>query len=864
MIDWEQQKRQRQAAEQAPRRQVQSSGESDDGQPVLPSNWRAQRRRSFQEISNQDDGDHDDARPSKRPRQFIDSGYTSSHDGDDDEEPEWILLESTPKKVDFICELTLPPGFDRSEYRVVSLSSQSVSSSQNPAAPSTIPDSQEWLESLHTLSSAAHSNTDIPTIHLIEETPRPLQEALQVANIDANPNHSISEIPSRQLEKPLHPSNPDPLQSDHSSSCQPEQALEEHLFNQEPAENPFAGVFLTQPPLLSSLFADSAQSPEHSSHSSNEGPSQDTRQINSHCTENLGTGLQPAQRVSTLLDSNRGQLLSESSVIPDSVRTPALFNTISHPPSLSSISAHVDIPAVTSTPQRPIMEPSEQSPPQSAVELIRQIHVQVFGPDSEVSRMFDLTSDSLASPSAPLSGPEGFATTFGEGASSEQAQQSSHEHTTPSVEQPNPHMPVDVGVSPADLSHNQSHLNFDQQPQTVAPSDLTSSIDHIHSSHDDFSPGDHPIFDTGAGNNDQNSSPLERRESPEAVSEEQEQGDSQSEDQDAHEGGSEPFVVTLPMAASTRAMYHKTILENKKTMIEFGEVFAESVSQQPAQHLVAEIDRIFETLLNLCDFPAYDESLRHIGTEEIRKHAVNSNSKFSFVYEFLLGVSDLNLRVLIVSQPGRVLDYLEAVAENPELHASVCRLESARNTKSSAEGLEIILASAIDDFSSLRNIDVVIQFDHVARTARVPLELNYDTMLPIILSLVTTYSLEHLDLRLQEIEPNLSELERKNALSLATGATLEHLQHPQRGYPEPHEAAELFANFLRSPEAGLNWDPQPLPSQFFDIWASSQGRSQEVQDDLQTDSTSRKRPRVSTPDNVLENSGANFLAGEWR
>ena len=863
MIDWEQQKRQRQAAEQAWRRQVrENSGESEDGQPVLPPNWRAQRRRSFQEICDKEDDDHDDARSSKRPRQSIDSGYTSSHDGDDNEEFEWTLLKSSPKKkVDFVCELTLPPDFDRSEYRVVSLSSQSVSSSQNPTAPSTIPDSQEWLESLHTLSSATHPNTDIANTNLAEETSRTLQEALQVATIDVNLNHSISEIPSRQLEEPLHPPSPllDPLHSDHLSPSQPEEASEEHLFNQEPAKNTFSGVFLSQPPLPSSLFADSAQSSEHSSHSFNEGLSQDARQINSHCTTISRTGLQPAQGVSTLLDSNRGQLLSESSVILDSVGTPALLSTISHPPHLSSISAHVDIAAIASTPQRQIMEPSEQSPPQSAVELIRQIHVQVFGHDSEVSRMFDLTS-----PSAPLSGSEGFATTFGEGTSSEQVQQSSREHTTPSVEQPNPHMVVGVGVSPADLSHDQGHLNFDQPPQTVAPSDLTSSIDHIHSSHDDFSTGDHPIFDTGAGNNDQNSSPLERRESPEAVSEEQEQGDNQSEDQDAHVGSNEPFIVTLPMAANTRAMYLKTILENKKTMVEFGEVFAESMSQQPAQCLVTEIDRIFETLLNLCDFPAYDESLRHIGTEEIRKHAVNSNSKFSFVYEFLLGVSDLNLRVLIVSQPGRVLDYLEAVSENPELHASVCRLESSRNTKSPAEGLEIILASAIDDFSSLRNIDVVIQFDHVARTARVPPELNYDAMLPVILSLVTTYSLEHLDLRLQEIEPNLSELERKNALNLATGATLEHLQHPQRGYPEPHEAAELFANFLRSPEAGLNWDPQPLPPQFFDIWANSQRRTQEVQDDLQTDPISRKRPRVSNFDDVLENFEANLPAGEWR
>ncbi len=392
-------------------------------------------------------------------------------------------------------------------------------------------------------------------------------------------------------------------------------------------------------------------------------------------------------------------------------------------------------------------------------------------------------------------------------------------------------------------------INFDHPPQTVAPADLTTSVEHISSAHDDLSLGDQIL-----GGELEETAPVSAEGDADDFSHEpgvDEQDDDDDDDDDSH---SRHFTVTLPMAASTRATYLEVIEQNKDSMIKFAQVFATSYTSVPDTTVVAKVDAIFERLLNLCDLPAYDHDLPEMGKQEMMKHATNSNSKFLFVYEFLTGLWDINSRILVLSAPGRAFEYLEAVVSATDCPYSILGQEEPKR----ADGASVILAVAGEDLSAVEGgVDVVIAFDHAARAVELPPTLAYEAMAPIVLSLVATYSLDHIDQQFVQImEQDMDSLLKRNALNLATAKAREYLRTPENRHVAPHEAAKTFADFLRSPEIGLDWEPHPLPADVFEIWLSSQERSQLSQSqpdqaEALNGSNSLKRPSVSYLDEPL-------------
>jgi hypothetical protein len=165
----------------------------------------------------------------------------------------------------------------------------------------------------------------------------------------------------------------------------------------------------------------------------------------------------------------------------------------------------------------------------------------------------------------------------------------------------------------------------------------------------------------------------------------------------------------------------------------------------------------------------------------------------------------------------------------------------------------VILAEATPelDLANIRfesGLDVVITFDAAARAVNIPPSIGWEEMPPIVLSLIVNYTLEHINLQLGS---DLEGLERKNALNLVTAAVKGLLSAPEDNQPDPHVAAEMFANFLRSPDDGITWEHYVLPEKVFNLWLSSQPESDELQSDglLQVGSSngsrSRKRPSVS-------------------
>jgi len=390
-----------------------------------------------------------------------------------------------------------------------------------------------------------------------------------------------------------------------------------------------------------------------------------------------------------------------------------------------------------------------------------------------------------------------------------------------------------VRANPQDFGPpGRNEMSYEQIPATVAPSDLDVSASRVSIAHDDFLPENHALLDEDSGdhlevslrNVASNTIPLEE----------------DSEESDDEKGHNE-FILTLPMAANTRPQYLSMIDENKEIIVEYGKVFSTSLDTLPSETLVASMSFLFQRLLDLCDLPAYAESLPLMSQEEMMKHATGSNSKFSFVYEFLNGIRDLNTRVLVLSRPGRTFDYLEAVVSASSFRFSVLGREDP-GAENGLGDLEVILSTPDQDLSGLSPVEVVVYFDHASRSVSLPKNLVYEDGSTLLLTLVIHNSLEHID---YQLGPEPRGLERKNALSLITAVTKDSLASPEEGLPEPHELAEMFSSFLRDPVIGIDYEHHSIPEEAFDIWKSSQQRrTQETGHDSLAAQNSRKRALV--------------------
>ncbi|KAK4105045.1 hypothetical protein N658DRAFT_521578 [Parathielavia hyrcaniae] len=832
VADWEREKRRRQDIDpESSTFTLSSDDDSDsDSQPVPAPSSRAKRSREASATEEREIA-------SKRSRHSVDSGYTStSGDDDGDGEASWAPVQSVPeKKSDIVLEIERRPGFDPSEYQL--LSSQSAPSSQapradlaasqgdrNPISQRTIPDSQDWLDSMRTQSTAQS---------LVNPPQRDSQSALEgaIAQEAAQTSRSDLDIPSRQPESPHRNSAPSSglLETHDEEPSRLSTSTESRLggLNLLSQESPWDQGFLTQPELSFSLLEAEDSRPESATIG--------------HSCPSVSKSLQQsqaAQRVSAPLSN--GNLLTQvsevagtnSDIVPETVQGPPPRTPLAQPPKQGNEPSHPGTPArgrvqsLPLTPKHKIMDAPGQGKTPSAVEMLRQLQQSVFRtptkPPGETKE-----DPALVSPSAVLPAMGNFAEQLE--VSAAPADSSAPEPAPaeqPAASDYNQHPHMTFNMPPVAQS-----MEFEQPPETVAPADLTTSVEPIADDHILTADNPGPI-PTGSG--------------PFLL-------DMNADEE--KEYGSQVFTVTLPMAASTRAQYLEILSENKASMIEYGNVFAGSSYAIPGASLVAKIDAIFERLLNLCDLPAYDDDLPELSKLDMMRHATNSNSKFSFVYEFLNGLWDINVRILILSQPGRVFEYLEAVVSATRCQYSILAQEGLSGQEPT-EGASVILAVAGQDLANIQaGVDVVIAFDHTSRLIELPPTLVYESMAPIVLSLVATFSLDHIDQQLAQDDQDLDPFERRNTLNLATAMAREYLkpsfERPYtEQYTEPHEAAKTFASFLRNPEIGLDWEPHPLPSDVFEVWMSSQERPQESQAEVASAAAGpgRKRPLDNVDD----------------
>lgn len=321
------------------------------------------------------------------------------------------------------------------------------------------------------------------------------------------------------------------------------------------------------------------------------------------------------------------------------------------------------------------------------------------------------------------------------------------------------------------------------------------------------------------------------------------------------------YVVTLPLAANTRIRYTDIVMDkaNQQTIKKFGAVFARDVAGVPDAETVGRVDDLLRKLLDLSDLPPFYDSLPTLPDEAAMKYAVDTNCKFSFVYEFLEAISTLDKTVLILARDGVALDMLEKVVSAAGI--SVQRLDpliaaTSAEAKRKIGSLSVILGPTSEavpaSLPASDAVDIVIGFDHTARTSGL-LSRYLDASVaataavataedsahpgdgkarrnalpkPVVMLLVAAFSLEHIDLRLEL--GSVDELERKNALLLCTLECLAYLQDmPFEESPaKPFEAAGAFAKMFTNPAKALQWKPVLLPEDAFDIYVQSSGATQ--------------------------------------
>jgi hypothetical protein len=287
------------------------------------------------------------------------------------------------------------------------------------------------------------------------------------------------------------------------------------------------------------------------------------------------------------------------------------------------------------------------------------------------------------------------------------------------------------------------------------------------------------------------------------------------------------YIVTLPFQAGMRDLYDTTLLEYKSDAMKFGEVFTNEIYEPPEDSLVRRIDELFNRLQNLCDYPEdiVGTAVEHLPTEEKVKYSSGANGKFNFLYELLQEIN-ADTNVLVVVPYSNLLRPLVELVEALELD---CTCDALGHTaKGKFQGSAVRVTLALPHAADLSGFDVVVGYDISFNKSAISAVLSSGDFAtsgkktPLVLRLITAFSIEHIDL---ELPDTLTGLERKSALLVGISKARALINDPPR-LPEPFEVAKLFADYLNDETEPPVWEPEQLPDRVLDVYFSQQMASQ--------------------------------------
>ncbi|KAJ0299407.1 hypothetical protein COL516b_009288 [Colletotrichum fioriniae] len=376
------------------------------------------------------------------------------------------------------------------------------------------------------------------------------------------------------------------------------------------------------------------------------------------------------------------------------------------------------------------------------------------------------------------------------------------------------HQTASMGdIFPSNLMPPES---VEQLPITISPSDISRSVEPEETSNTLPQPEDHPMDmlpedQTTAGDQSTVTSP--------DIEEPYLSGPPTTVDQSE-------YLVTLSFPANIRPLYRSTIKSYRNVIEQFTKDM-QSEEDVVDKNTVESIGQMLNELRDICDMPAPLDgaSIDALSAEDLKKHAMGTNSKFFFVGRFLERLQTSHKKILIVARDLNVIGYLEAMVGTGEMAYSLKGLHELESQDE--HSLLVVLVHSeqalVDDLS---DFDVVIGFDNgILQTDLLDQWGKMNGKKPMLLRLTTTCSIEHLELLLPA---EFQGLVRQNALCIAVcqSRKMSYLdERDNQGVMIDHYAVS-FANQAILPDPSFDWDPELIPSSVLDLYSSSQPESQ--------------------------------------
>lgn len=408
------------------------------------------------------------------------------------------------------------------------------------------------------------------------------------------------------------------------------------------------------------------------------------------------------------------------------------------------------------------------------------------------------------------------------------------DHLQHSGAESHPEDPIPVTVAPSDIQPQEIHH------LTVAPSDITADAELPTTSSRQLPLHDN-LFSERQG------VPVDIPTDMTVSEDEYEADDSQDQLPD-----DEPkdYTVTLPFPANQRPFYDDLILQSRSDIEDFCRVFSNEVLRTPKRSDLHKIESLFVRLLDVCDYPPQldDVSWNRLSPKEVQNYLYESSAKFALIWDILDYMRDTPVKVLVVARSERLLSFLETLALVEGYAFSRTGLQSMQFHHARSP-VNIVLAlpdQTLPDSPS--DFDIIFGYDFEFKRSVVANELAQlqpSQKRPMVLSLVIAHSLEHIDLCITEKDPDIPELDRKNALVVALTKVRGMVVNPELGRAKPHKIAQHFANLLGGAAEPCDYEPVPLPDSVLDVYIDATQPEERRFDDEESGDNSRKRKLVS-------------------
>lgn len=330
------------------------------------------------------------------------------------------------------------------------------------------------------------------------------------------------------------------------------------------------------------------------------------------------------------------------------------------------------------------------------------------------------------------------------------------------------------------------------------------------------------------------------------------------------------YVVTLPPAARIRAESLEFINSHRREIDEFSNSLSREAIRSPDSKAVVKIDDMLQHLTEVSNLPPYHRDFPDLPQDELMRYARDTSSKMSFVYEFLKGLRDVDMEIVILAATGPVLKQLEAIVSQGGFiyrHISQ-RTWSQSPTKQGTACSVVLIDTSLRDTQYVSTANIVIAYDQTAEISGLLDQYTTnrsENQSPLVLSLVEVYTLEHINRRLS---PAMDPFERKIAQVICL-THLSRLFEDEMAYervPQPHELAQELIQYLVDEEGVFSqpqlrwetWEHQTIPEEVFDLYkrfrdqmGSGVNRKRHLDDDVDR-GESPKRFRVQSQPEISE------------